>query len=181
MISVATPADRARVVESLVATFRSDPVLRHLFPDDADYPAGAGAFFGHLFDKRVARESIWVVDGGRSAAIWEPPAVAGSPPAAELLLPEPAAGRMRAYDEAVHSVLPTDPFWYLGVLGTHPDHHGKRYGQAVMAAGLERARADGLPAYLETSTPGNVGMYERAGWKVVAELADPLPIWILTQ
>jgi ABC-type phosphate transport system ATPase subunit len=58
-------------------------VLRHLFPDDADYPAGAEAFFGHLFDKRVARESIWVMDGGLSAAIWEPPAVPGLPIAAE--------------------------------------------------------------------------------------------------
>jgi GNAT superfamily N-acetyltransferase len=181
MISVATPAHRARVVDSLVAAFRSDPVLRHLFPEDADYPAGAGAFFGHLFDKRVARNSIWVVDGGVSVAIWEPPAVPGSGPVVQLELPEPAAARMRAYDEAVHAALPTGPFWYLGVLGTHPDHQGKRYGQAVMAAGRERARAEGLPAYLETSTPGNVGMYERAGWKVAAELADPLPIWVLTQ
>jgi hypothetical protein len=30
----------------------------------------------------------------------------------------------------------TSPFWYLGVLGTHPDRAGRRWGHAVMTAGL---------------------------------------------
>jgi ribosomal protein S18 acetylase RimI-like enzyme len=81
----------------------------------------------------------------------------------------------------VHAALPTTPFWYLGVLGTHPDHTGRRWGHAVMSAGLRRAAADGLPAVLETSNPANVEMYRRAGWEVMRAVTEPLPIWIMQQ
>jgi ribosomal protein S18 acetylase RimI-like enzyme len=76
-------------------------------------------------------------------------------------------------------LLPDEPYWYLGVLGTHPDHQGRRLGHAVMAEGLRHAAAAGLPAILETATEGNVQMYQRAGWEVIASATDPLPIWLL--
>ncbi|BBH67339.1 hypothetical protein ACTI_40240 [Actinoplanes sp. OR16] len=177
-ISVATPDHRDRVVETLVAAFPADPVLRHLFPDDATYPAHAAAFFGHLFDKRVHRNSIWIAGEGRSVAVWEPP---GTSNAVDIALPPAEAERMRAYDQAVHAAMPDEPYWYLGVLGTHPDWTGRRWGHAVMAEGLRRAAEEGLPAILETSTPGNVSMYRQAGWDVIAEISDPLPIWVLRQ
>ncbi|MEU4477090.1 GNAT family N-acetyltransferase [Micromonospora sp. NPDC023966] len=182
-ITVATPADRGRVVDSLVAAFAADPVLTHLFPDPAGYPRYAAAFFGHLFDKRVHRGSIWTIDRGASVAIWEPPAGGEAGPADPLAaqLPADALARVRAYDEAVHAALPTGPFWYLGVLGTHPDRAGRRWGHAVMRAGLRRAAADGLPAVLETSNPANVEVYRRAGWQVVRQVAEPLPTWIMQQ
>jgi ribosomal protein S18 acetylase RimI-like enzyme len=184
-ITVATPDDRGRVVASLVAAFPTDPVLRYLFPDEATYPQYAAAFFGHLFDKRVHRGTIWVVERGASVAIWEPPAgeaeddwrggdLAADLPAAEM-------SRVRAYDDAVHAALPAAPFWYLGVLGTHPDSAGRRWGHALMSVGLQRAAADGLPAVLETSNPDNVEIYRRAGWEVVHSAAEPLPIWVLRQ
>jgi ribosomal protein S18 acetylase RimI-like enzyme len=92
---------------------------------------------------------------------------------------------MNTYDEAVHEALhdvfPAAPFWYLGVLGTNPAYAGRGWGRAAMRAGLARAAADGLPSALETSTPGNVDLYHRAGWTVVRELKAPLPIWVMTQ
>ncbi|KAB1909762.1 N-acetyltransferase [Micromonospora sp. AMSO31t] len=182
-ITVATPADRGRVIDSLVAAFAADPVLTHLFPDPASYPRHAAAFFGHLFDKRVRRETIWTIGGGASVAIWEPPVPSEPQPVDSLAahLPADALARVRAYDEAVHAALPADPFWYLGVLGTHPGSAGRRWGHAVMRAGLRRAAADGLPAVLETSNPANVEIYRRAGWQVVRQVADPLPTWIMRQ
>lgn len=172
------------MVGTLVAAFVKDPVLRHLFPDEDTYPRYAAVFFGDLFDKRVHRSSIWTIGGGASVAIWEPPA---EPPAAGHELPEEAPypadvlARVQGYDEIVHAALPTYPFWYLGVLGTHPDSAGRGWGRAVMRAGLARADADGLPAILETSKPGNVELYRRAGWEVVGSLSEPVPTWIMQQ
>jgi GNAT superfamily N-acetyltransferase len=95
-------------------------------------------------------------------------------------LPCAELARVRAYDATVHAALPAGPFWYLGVLGTDPRHSGKRFGHALMAAGLRRAEADSLPAVLETSNPGNVQVYLRAGFGVVAETAlDSLAIWVM--
>ncbi|MFC0007522.1 GNAT family N-acetyltransferase [Micromonospora siamensis] len=182
-ITVATRADRPRAISSLVAAFAADPVLRHLFPDDADYPRYAAAFFGHLFDKRVDQKTIWTISGGASLAMWDAPAARTAQPDDPLAaqLPVDALARMHAYDEAVRAALPRTPYWYLGVLGTDPAHAGKQWGRAVMAQGLRRAAADGLPALLETGNPVDVEIYRRAGWEVaqVVTTAAPLTIWIM--
>jgi ribosomal protein S18 acetylase RimI-like enzyme len=178
IISVAGAADRDKVVRTLVAAFADDPALRYMFPADDEYRAGAAAFFGHLFDIRVAAGSIWVVDGGSAVAMWEAP---GNVAEGSLddVLPGDALRRVTAYNRAVHAIMPAGPYWYLGVLGTHPDSRGRRWGHAVMTQGLKRAAADGLPAVLETTTPGNVEMYRRAGWEVVAALEAPVPTWVM--
>ncbi|WP_213455271.1 GNAT family N-acetyltransferase [Rhizomonospora bruguierae] len=180
-ITVVTPRERERVVDSLVAAFTDDPILRYLFPDKATYPQYAAAFFGHLFDKRVHRETIWTIGHGASVAIWEPPAAENPPPDDPLTarLPADALMRVNAYDRAVHAALPASPFWYLGVVGTHPSYAGRRWGRAVMRAGLRRAADDNLPAVLETSNPVNVEVYRRAGWEVTRAVTEPLPIWIM--
>lgn len=183
-ITVATAADRGQVVESLVAAFVKDPVLRYLFPDDGTYPQYAAAFFGHLFDKRVDRGTVWTIGNGLAVAMWDGPGPDDVTPRRSLAdqLPADAMARVNAYDEAVHGALPKAPFWYLGVLGTHPDHTGRRWGHTLMATGLRRAAADGVPAVLETSNPGNVEVYRRAGWDVVVAVpAEPLPIWVMQQ
>ncbi|MCG5471548.1 GNAT family N-acetyltransferase [Micromonospora sp. LAH09] len=183
-ITIATPADRPAVVDTLVAAFVKDPILRHLFPDEETYPRYAAAFFGNLFDKRVHRSSIWTTGGGASVAIWEPPVetpAAGHETPAEARYPADVQARVQGYDDALHAALPAFPFWYLGVLGTHPDNAGRGWGRAVMRAGLDRAAADGLPAILETSKPANVELYRRAGWEVLGFLSEPVPTWIMQQ
>jgi ribosomal protein S18 acetylase RimI-like enzyme len=180
-ITVATPADRGRVVDSLVAAFTKDHVLRYLFPDEDTYPTFAAAFFGRLFDKRVHKATIWTIEHGASTALWEPPATDQAHADDDLgdQLPADVLARVRAYERAVHAGLPGTPFWYLGVLGTHPDYAGRRWGHAVMSVGLRRAAEDGVPAMLETSNPANVEIYRRAGWRVVHSETGPLPIWIM--
>ncbi|MGC4847702.1 GNAT family N-acetyltransferase [Micromonospora sp. DT15] len=183
-ITIATPAYRARVVDTLVAAFIKDPILRWLFPDEETYPRYCAAFFGRLFDKRVHRSSIWTIGGGASVAIWEPPADPSAPAhGSPEISPYPAdvQARVQGYDDILHDALPAFPFWYLGVLGTHPDNAGRGWGRAVMRAGLDRAAADGLPAILETSNPGNVELYRRAGWEVMSFLPEPVPTWLMMQ
>jgi GNAT superfamily N-acetyltransferase len=186
------------VLESLVATFVADPVLRYLFPDDATYPRYAEVFFGRLYDRRVPHGTVWTIGAGGSVAMWDAPAPggagstgdaagaggAGGGSAEESDHPAPALpaaelARVRTYNDAVHGALPAEPFWYLGVLGTHPRHAGRRWGRALLAAGLRRAEADGLPAVLETSNPGNVEVYRRAGFEVIGKETAPLPVWIM--
>jgi ribosomal protein S18 acetylase RimI-like enzyme len=185
-ITTATPAHRDAVLASLVAAFVADPVLQYLFPDEATYPRHAAAFFGHLFDKRVHLGTVWTIDGGASVAMWDAPAapnggpgsgqgddLAGALPAADL-------ARVHTYEDTVRAALPTTPFWYLGVLGTDPRHAGRRWGHALLTAGLRRADAAGLPAVLETSNPGNVRVYQRAGFEVIRETAaEGLAVWVM--
>ncbi|GAA1825986.1 hypothetical protein GCM10009682_52120 [Luedemannella flava] len=175
----ATVGDRARVVETVVAAFAEDPAFRFFFPDDDTYAEQAAVFARYLFDKRVGLGTVWIVDGGASVAMWQPSTADARGPALDL--PEGALERIGAADVEVTRLLPATPYFYLGILATHPDAAGRRLGRAVMAAGLAAAAEAGVPAYLETTTPVNVGIYERSGWRVTGTAqAGPLPIWVLS-
>src|SRR5688500_17948091 len=143
-ITTATPADRDAVLASLVAAFTTDPVLQYLFPDEATYPRHATAFFGHLFDKRVHLGTVWTINGGASVAMWDAPAAPNGGPggagAAGLpaALPAPELARGHPYEDAVRAALRAPPYWYLGVLGTDPQHAGRRWGHALMISGVRR-------------------------------------------
>ncbi|HTJ33678.1 MAG TPA: GNAT family N-acetyltransferase [Dactylosporangium sp.] len=175
--AVATPADREAAVATFVAAFAQDPAVRWFLPDDETYPAEAAAMAGHLFDLRVGHGTVWIADGGAAVAMWDPPRT----PSRDGVEHPPQAGRFGRYQAVVHAKMPKIPHWYLGVLATHPDHRGRRLGRSVMTAGLQRAAADALPAYLETSNPRNVDIYRSAGFEVAEHVyVDDLPVWIMT-
>jgi GNAT superfamily N-acetyltransferase len=164
----ALPGDRGRVIDTFVAAFAADPAVRYFFPDEDTYARHAGAFAAGMFDKRLATGTVWVAEDGAAVAMWDPPvrAPGGDPPP----FPADVRARLDAYNRAVHAVMDTEPHWYLGVLATHPAHAGRRLGRAVMRPGLDRAAAERLPGFLETSTARNVAVYRNAGWEVVKEL-----------
>ncbi|SNT45627.1 Predicted acetyltransferase [Asanoa hainanensis] len=178
----ATAAHRQQVVETVVAAFDQDPAFRYFFRDPLTRDAEAAEFAGHLFDLRVAPGTTWVIDGGLSLAMWDAPA-SWSADEPKLAVSDEALARLDDYHRAVQGFFPRgEPFWYLGVLATHPSAAGRRLGRAVMRPGLEAAAEAGLPAYLETTNKGNVALYERAGWRVSGSThLDDLPIWVLTQ
>jgi ribosomal protein S18 acetylase RimI-like enzyme len=179
-LRIAIPEDRDLVTGVATAAFAADPFLRFMLPDDADYAQHAPEFFGALFDKRVGGGTVWLLESdgteGAALAMWDGP---GSTDDAAFNLPPAATAVLTAYDQAVHDLLPTARHWYLGVLATHPEHAGKGLGRAVMRAGLARAAADGLPAYLETTNARNVELYQGAGWAIEAQVEEPLPTWIM--
>ncbi len=181
-VTQAIPADRARVVETVAAAFVADPAFRFFFPDDATYDSQASTFAGYLFDRRVRLGTVWVVEGGASVAMWDAPSTvedeATSP--LELVLPTDVMRRLDTYHGTISAALPTAPGWYLGILATHPDHAGRRWGRSVMAPGLDRARTAGLPAYLETTNPHNLDLYRRAGWEALdTVMVGPVQVWTM--
>jgi ribosomal protein S18 acetylase RimI-like enzyme len=68
---------------------------------------------------------------------------------------------------------PTEPHWYLVVLGVRPRHQGHGHGSRLVAAGLRHADHAGTACYLETSDPDNVAFYQRFGFTIVD---DALPL-----
>jgi GNAT superfamily N-acetyltransferase len=175
----ATAADRDRVVDTVVTAFRADPAFRFFFPDESTYDRQAAAFAGHLFDRRVGRGTVWVLADGAAVTMWDPPGDDPADSVSTMDLSPDAKARLENFDTVVGAALPPGPFWYLGVVATHPRHAGRRLGRSLMAVGLERAAADGLPAYLETANPRNVDRYAGVGWEVVASVDAGLPVWIM--
>jgi GNAT superfamily N-acetyltransferase len=150
-------------------------VQRWVFPDPVRRRRWGAAYF-HLHARRSARAGTsWHSDGG--SALWDPPgrwrlSTAESQALALRSTPGVGVRRGRAVGEAllaVERLHPTEPHWYLAVLGVRPERTGRGLGGALLAAGLERVDRDGLPAYLESSNPRNVPLYERHGFEVVVE------------
>lgn len=82
-----------------------------------------------------------------------------------------AANRRSKVAMAEHA--PAEPSWYLASVGVTPSAQGSGLGTAVIRPGLAVADVQGVPVYLETSTPRNLVLYRRLGFEVTAEY--PLP------
>jgi ribosomal protein S18 acetylase RimI-like enzyme len=79
----------------------------------------------------------------------------------------------------VDSKHPHDPHYYLPFIGVEPGWQGRGFGASLMRPVLERCDREGLPAYLEASTPRNRALYERNGFEVFEEFAvkGSPPLW----
>lgn len=56
------------------------------------------------------------------------------------------------------------------MIGVEPFHHGKGIGGALLAHTLALCDQAGLPAYLESSNPRNISLYQRHGFETIGEI-----------
>ncbi len=63
-----------------------------------------------------------------------------------------------------------EPHWYLSIIGVDPARQGQGVGAALLRSRLRRCAEDGLPAYLESSNPENVPLYQHFGFDVTGTL-----------
>ncbi|APU16700.1 MULTISPECIES: GNAT family N-acetyltransferase [Actinoalloteichus] len=185
-----TEADLPRAVETLGAAFRDYPYLRHVV--DARDHLRRVTRFQELFlvELGMPHGRVWVADGGDAVAAWTVP---DAPDAGEVLaglgpeLAELAGERATAASSAEAALAPhrpTEPVWFLGTVGVHPDRQGRGLGRAVLRPGIDAAEAAGVTAFLETSTERNVAFYQQLGFVVTAdvELPDGGPrTWCMTR
>lgn len=86
--------------------------------------------------------------------------------------PLPARRGLRN-DSLMRAHHPAHRHMYLWFLGVDPERHGRGVGRALLAELHAESDARGLPTYLETATPLNVGFYERDGYAVVGKIEMP--------
>lgn len=174
LIDGGSKAECARAIDALTLAFVADPVMRWMYPAPGDYlehfPAFAHAFGGESF----AAGTAWLAEGGGGAALWLPSGVhADGDAIAEAIFGtidearhsdmEPVLSRM----DALH---PEEPHWYLPIIGVDAACQGRGLGAKLMQTALERCDADGLIAYLESSNPTNIPLYQRHGFEIVEEI-----------
>lgn len=173
-VRTATVADQDRVIAAIVLGFSADPVARWSYPEPNDYlshfPRIVKAFGGNAFECG----SAYHVDGFLGAALWLPPNVEPREEEMTRLLQD-TIGEDR--QEEVFSLLeqmgnyhPSEPHWYLPLIGVDPIQQGKGYGEALMAHALTRCDRDKVPAYLESTNPRNIPLYRRHGFEVLGKI-----------
>lgn len=65
---------------------------------------------------------------------------------------------------------PKEPHWFLPLIGGDLVCRGRGHGSALMQHALARCDRDHLPAYLESTNPRNISLYERHGFRVVGRI-----------
>lgn len=178
---------KASVIAVITLAFAADPVVRWMYPEPHQYtaywPEFVAAFGGKAFEHGTAD----YVDDFAGAALWLPPGVQpDEEPLVSLLqrsVAEPELGDVFAVLEQMGSYHPTGPHWYLPLIGVDPSQQGKGYGSALLSEALNRCDREGLVAYLESSNPRNVPLYERHGFEVrgTIQAGSSPPLWPMTR
>ena len=170
----ATTSELPEVVSTVVAAFLTDPVARFLFLSPHDclqgMPLVTRAFGGVSFECGTADVSADL----RGAALWLPP---GRHPDGEALeqafrdTAEPAhLDDLLGTFEQMDQCHPEEPHWYLPLVGVEPNAQGRGIGALLMRHAAERCDREGALAYLESSNPRNIGLYERHGFEVMGQI-----------
>lgn len=162
--------NRDLVIQILMLSFSTDPCTRYAFASPAAFMAGFPRFASGLGGPALDHGTAYVTADDTAAALWLPPgvesdtvkivgAIADVPPEKQAVLAQ-VVGQMDHFH-------PHEPHWYLAMVGADPVRQGEGLGSALIKHGLSRCDADGLPAYLESSNPRNVPLYERHGFEVM--------------
>jgi ribosomal protein S18 acetylase RimI-like enzyme len=173
-INPTSPSDQHHAVAVIVLAFSTDPVARWTYPDPYQYlthfPDIVRAFGGKAFQFGTG----YYVDGFLGASLWLPPDVQPQEEEMIALLQRTVSEKRQ---EEVFSVLeqmgsyhPTEPHWYLPLIGVDPTQQGNGYGSALMKHALEPCDREKRLAYLESTNPKNIPLYKRHGFEVLGTI-----------
>jgi ribosomal protein S18 acetylase RimI-like enzyme len=81
--------------------------------------------------------------------------------------------RSAAAQSVLEPLRPTAPHFFLGAVGTRPDHQRHGHGHTVLQPVLELADRQRTDLYLETSAAPNVAFYEALGFRISGEVEAP--------
>lgn len=161
-------------LDVMARAFADDPVLRWVQPRRfGDRITFAGMY---LSSHGAPGSGDVLYDDGVmvGAAYWDPPGYEPSTVRQIASLPVLAAGvttGLRRGGRLVSAILerrPKEPHWYLSSLGAVTP--GRGIGSALLGRGIARVTG---PAYLESSNPRNVPLYQRFGFEPLQPIRIP--------
>ena len=166
-----TAADEGQAIETIVLAFAADPVARWTWPHSHQYlaamPILVRAFGGGAF----THGGGYCTNDYAGAALWLPPGVHPDEEGLSEVVQSTVSPSLRddvfAVFEKMATFHPSEPHWYLPLMGVDPAHQGKGHGDALMSYALERGDRGHAPAYLESTNPRNVSLYRRHGFEAL--------------
>jgi GNAT superfamily N-acetyltransferase len=168
-ITGASEVDRA--IARLVLAFGTDPVARWMYDDPHQYLLHIPRLFQALGASSFKADAAQRTSDGLGVALWLPPGVHGDDGPLDAVIAESIAGKKQAEVGAVFErtehYRPTEPHWYLSLIGVEALHRNKGCGANLLQHGLRRCDREHRPAYLWSSNLQNTSLYRRHGFEIV--------------
>ncbi|MFK7864726.1 MAG: GNAT family N-acetyltransferase [Pseudohongiellaceae bacterium] len=168
--------DREKVIQSAVMGFSTDPLTRWFWPEAHNYLSTGAAYeaFDAFGGGALDAGHAYVTENFEGVALWMPPGVEPDEermiPILEATVPADRLEDVFAVFEAMDSYHPEETCWYLPLIAVDAFYQGNGFGSQLMKHALARVDEDKLPAYLESSNPRNISLYERHGFETIGEI-----------
>jgi ribosomal protein S18 acetylase RimI-like enzyme len=111
---------------------------------------------------------------GLGAALWLPPGVHGDDGALAAIIIDSITGEklgeVSGVFEQTQHYRPTDPHWYLPLIGVDALRRNKGCGATLLQHGLHQCDREHRAAYLWSSNPLNLRLYERQGFEIAGTI-----------
>lgn len=176
-VITASANDAPALIDLTAEAFLGDPTWSWAFPD----PSARRQWWTFCITEALRYPWTFRSEGFETAAVWIPPSCAEFSNEGAQSIPGKLTDLVEARAQEVMELLhrfeqahPSDePHYYLSLLGTCTAHRGRGLGMALLKENLARIDAEHMPAYLESSNPGNNDKYESVGFVPIASFQAP--------
>jgi ribosomal protein S18 acetylase RimI-like enzyme len=174
VVTIAGDAEIDHAVAKLVLAFGTDPVARWMYDEPQQYLLHIPRLFRALGTSAFETGAAQRTNDGLGVALWLPPGVHGDDEPLEAVIAGSMVGEKQAEVAAVFEQTehyrPTEPHWYLSLIGVEALHRNKGCGAALLQHRLHECDRARLPAYLWSSNPLNISFYERHGFEILGTI-----------
>jgi len=159
--------------------FIDEPMMRWPMGETPDPTEQFTRCFTYFLEIALALGIVWEAGTAFGAAVWIPPGHLDdwdshpwNQPRIHALTDDGGC-RYDTFWQWVGAHGPSHELWQLDSIAVDPSVQRRGFGGALIEAGLDRARADGVGAFLSTGTEHNVSIYEKHGFHVVERAKAP--------
>ena len=161
--------EQSIAVNILLLAFSSHPFQRYLMSDPTIYFKNSTIWFNNAVSQSISIEALLGTEDHSGVAVWFPPEHVVQFEALEETykdFPISIQKDIFLYFGEFEANKPKDS-WYLEYLGVDPKSHSLGLGSLILKNSLSKIDALHQPAYLESSNPRNMSLYERHGFEIV--------------
>ncbi len=176
-LSVATIAGDTEIdhaIATLVLAFSADPVARWMHDDPHQYLQHMPTLFRALGKGSFESGAAHRTSDGLGVALWLPPGVHGDDAPVETIIAESIVKEKQADVGALFAhtehYRPTEPHWYLSLIGIEALYRSRGHGSVLLRHGLRQCDREHRPAYLWSSNPLNISLYKRHGFEIAGTI-----------
>lgn len=174
-ISYAVESERKRVLNTISLAFAADPLMRWIYPSADQYLEYYQVMSDAFAGKSINENTCLRTSNCEGAAMWLAPGIEPDEDTLMALITESLtphrAEVIGELFERMDEFHPTDDdCWYLAIIGVDPGHQNKGIGSALMQHMIEKLDATNSLAYLESSSPMNISLYQRYGFEIMDEI-----------